>query len=311
MNGLTLSREYFEGTAREKLKDAFPELFPRLAVGLAGNGSECFGFDDETSRDHDWGVDFYIWVTEADRGAIGDLAAWKNQLFTFFPPEYRRDRSQYGAAVNVMTCEDFFRQLIGTHEYPDDLRQWFRIPEENLAMSVNGEVFMDNAGRMTALRESFLRYFPEDYRKKKIAAKCMAIAQTGQYNHLRMAKRGEFITVNTVISRFIDSVIGLVFLLNRVYKPYYKWQSRMMRSLPILGAELNTEIDELLLIEGRDTKTIMRRQDRIEKICEALKKELQRQGLTSSDDAFFTAHGEEVQRRIEDSFIRSLPTQYE
>ncbi len=311
MNGLMLSREYFENTAREKLENSFPELYPRLAAGLSGNGSECFGFDDEISRDHDWGVDFYVWVTEADRGTIEELASWKRQLFTFFPPQYRRDRSQYGAAVNVMTCEDFFRQLIGTYEYPQDLRQWFRIPEENLAMCVNGEVFMDNAGRMTQLRESFLQYFPEDYRKKKIAAKCMAIAQTGQYNHLRMAKRGEFITVNTVISRFIDSVIGLVFLLNRVYKPYYKWQSRMMRSLPILGPEIFGEIDELLLITGRDTGTLMRRQEKIEYICEILKKELQRQDLTSSDEAFFTAHGEEVQRRIEDSFIRSLPTQYE
>ena len=58
--------------------------------------------------------------------------------------------------------------------------------------------------------------------------------------------------MNTVISRFIDSVIGLVFLLNRVYKPYYKWQSRMMRSLPILGPEIFGEIDELLLITGHN-----------------------------------------------------------
>ena len=58
-------------------------------------------------------------------------------------------------------------------------------------------------------------------------------------------------------------------------------------------------------------RTLMRRQEKIEYICEILKKELQRQDLTSSDEAFFTAHGEEVQRRIEDSFIRSLPTQYE
>ena len=311
MNGLELSREYFENTANEKLKDAFPDLYPRLAVGLAGNGSECFSFDDEISRDHDWGVDFYIWVTESDRDRIPELTAFKNQLFTFFPPEHRRDRSQYGASVNVMTCEDFFRQLIGTYEYPQDLRQWFRIPEENLAMCVNGEIFMDNDGRMTELRKSFLRYFPEDFRKKKIAAKCMAIAQTGQYNHLRMAKRGEFVTVNTVISRFTDSVTALAFLLNRVYMPYYKWQGRMLRSLPILGDELYRRLDALLLINGRDMDTVMLRQDKIEEICTILKGELQNQGLTSSDDAFFTAHGEEVQRRIQDSFIRSLPTQYE
>ena len=71
--GLELSRKYFLETAEPKLKDAFPELYPRLAAGLCGNGSECFGYDDEVSRDHDWGPAFCIWLEANDFDAVGGL----------------------------------------------------------------------------------------------------------------------------------------------------------------------------------------------------------------------------------------------
>ena len=53
MKGLELCREYFENYGRAMLEE-FPEIKDRIAVGLAGEGSECLGFDDELSRDHDF-----------------------------------------------------------------------------------------------------------------------------------------------------------------------------------------------------------------------------------------------------------------
>lgn len=309
--GLELSREYFENVVRSRLEEDFPDLFPRLAAGLAGNGSECFGYDDEISRDHDWGVDFYIWVTENDRDRIAELADWKRRLMYFNPPPFARTQSQYGATISVMTCGDFFIQLIGVPDYPTDVLAWFRIPENNVAMCVNGEVFMDNAGEFTAIRNRFLQYFPEDFRLKKIAAKCMAIAQTGQYNHKRMNDRNEFVTVSTVISRFVDNVTGLVFLLNRVYRPYYKWENRMMRSLPILGEEIASLILRLLSLPLIDEDAFENRQVVIDEICFKLAGELKAQNLADTHDTFFTVHGEQVQSRIQHSVIRSLPAQYE
>lgn len=311
MNGLEISREYFENTAKERLEEYFPELYPRLAAGLAGNGSECFGYDDDVSRDHDWGADFFIWVQERDREYIPSIAQWKQQLLTFNPPKYPRARSEYGASINVMTCGDFYKQLIGVSDYPDDILQWFRIPENNLAMCVNGMVFMDNAGEFTDIRNRFLNYFPEDFRRKKISAKCMSIAQTGQYNHMRMARRGDFATVFTVIYKFIDSVTGMLFLLNRVYRPYYKWENRMMRSLPILGSEVGALVDKLVNAIRFDAEALKEQQRIISEICSLIHSELKRQDLTSSDDWFFSTHGEEVRSRIEHPVIRSLPAQYE
>lgn len=311
MKGLEISREYFNTVAKPRLIEDFPELFPRLAAGLAGNGSECFGYDDEISRDHDWGTDFFIWVSDSDADYIPELTKWKENLFTFSPPKFARTKSEYGASINVMTCSNFFKQLIGIEDYSEDPIQWFRIPENNLAMCVNGEVFMDNLGEFTSKRNRFLSYFPEDFRLKKIAAKCMAIAQTGQYNHMRMAKRDEFVTVYTVISKFIDNVTGLVFLLNKVYRPYYKWENRMMRSLPVLGKEINVLINTLINIPGYNSAVLVKQQEVINEICTLLHQELIKQNLTSSDDWFFSTHGEAVMRKINHQVIRTLPATYE
>ena len=309
--GLDLSRSYFLETAKPKLKQAFPDLYPRLAAGLCGNGSECFGYDDEVSRDHDWGEDFFLWVTEDDRDRIPELIGWKRDLIAFFPPEHPRTQSEYGASISVMTCGDFYRQLVGTPDVPDDVLKWFRIPEANLAMCVNGDVFMDNAGEFTAIRRRFLEYYPEDFRLKKISAKCMAIAQTGQYNLQRMALREESVTVHTVVSRFVDAVTGLVFLLNRVYRPYYKWENRMLRSLPILGREIGSLLERLVSVAGLSPETLELQNNTVDGICGILHGELKRQGLTSSEDWFFSTHGEEVRMRISHEVIRSLPATYE
>lgn len=71
MTGLELAREYYMRHGRAALERSVPELAARLAVGLAGEGSECFGFDDALSRDHDWGPAFCIWMEEDDFRAHG------------------------------------------------------------------------------------------------------------------------------------------------------------------------------------------------------------------------------------------------
>ena len=311
MNGLELSRNYFFNIAEPGLKDQFPELYPRLAVGLVGNGSECFGYDDELSRDHDWGIDFYIWTTDNDKETIPALRGWKNELFEKNPPAHPRSRSEYGARIGVMTCGEFYSGLIGAPEGPRTINEWIRVPEENIAMTVNGDVFFDGAGDFTKTRGYLLKYYPEDIRLKKIAAKCMALAQTGQYNHERVAKRGDSVTLQTVLSRFTDNAIALVFLLNKVYRPYYKWAFRALKDLPILGNEVASLLLHLVEVGGFDDETFSKQRQIIEEMCVLLVNELRAQDLSCSDDRFLAPHGEEVMLRIEDDFLRSLPAQYE
>jgi hypothetical protein len=276
-----------------------------------GNGSECFGYDDEISRDHDWGVDFFIWIPVEDDERVEELRQWKAALFREFPPEYARIRSEYGATIGVMTVEDFYQSLIGYPEGPGDLMAWFRIPEENLALAVNGEVFMDNCGRFTATRQKLLQYYPEDLRRKKLAAKCMAIAQTGQYNLSRCYRRQDRVTYKITLSRFIESVISAVFLLNRVFHPYYKWAYRRMTELPILGKEIGELLERIAVTGGVAPDTFRKNERDIGAVCALIVSELRRQELAHSDDWFLTTQGEEIRRSIHNDLLRSLPAYYE
>lgn len=311
MTGLELSRRYFREIAEPRLQADYPDLYSAVAAGLVGNGSECFGYDDEISRDHDWGADFYLWLPEAYRNRLTELQTWKDTLLLTNPPAFTRMRSAYGAVPDIMTVGDFYRGLIGYPEGPKEIQEWRRIPEENLAMAVNGEVFIDNAGAFTAVRQRLLGYYPEDLRLKKLAARCMAIAQTGQYNADRCFRRRDYVTLRTVLTRFTDNVTAAVFLLNRVYKPYYKWAFKRMSGLPVLGAELTPLLTELALSPLDDSAAFEKIQMTNEAICRHLAGVLKNQNLVTTDDWFFTTHAEEIQRKIQDPFLRSLPTQYE
>jgi len=64
MKGLELSRRFYETYGAPMLSEKFPEFEDKLAIGLVGDGSECFGYDDDISRDHDFEPGFCIFVPD-------------------------------------------------------------------------------------------------------------------------------------------------------------------------------------------------------------------------------------------------------
>ena len=66
MNGIELSRAFYEQFGKAMLREKFPHLKDKIAVGIAGSGSDCYGYDDDISRDHDYEAGFCIFLPGED-----------------------------------------------------------------------------------------------------------------------------------------------------------------------------------------------------------------------------------------------------
>lgn len=305
VKGLDLCRAYFNEVCYPLLEKEFADFLPRMAAGLIGEGSECYGFDDEISRDHDFGPSFQIYIPKEDMPVYGERL--KHRLATL-PKTFQgfgaRVESQYGdGRVGVFTIEDFYQKFIAAEGVPETLSHWRQIPENALSTVTNGEVFFDNYGKFTQIREELKKGYPEDVRLKKIAARLMKMAQSGQYNFPRCNKRKEYVASRLALSEFMSVSMSLVYLLNHAYRPYYKWVHRGLLDLPILGQTAYEKMQRLSVLSlEKDSKEM---EWIVEEFCVACVKELKAQGLTSSSEAFLLAQGPEVLKRIQEPALRN------
>jgi hypothetical protein len=311
MNGLQLSQRYYNECGKDLFEHRFQSLMDRIAVGLAGPGSECLGFDDQYSRDHDWGPSFCLWVTREDFDRYGkELTDCYNAL----PKEYlgfgpRRISPEETARVGAMETSGFYTRYTGLGKPPESLKEW-NIPSENLALSTNGKVFSDPLGAFTRWRTALLKFYPEDLRLKKIADCCMHAGQSGQYNWQRGILRSDPFVTSPAKVTFCTEIMRMVYLLNRVYAPYYKWLMAGFKTLPILGAELFPLIEKLLAQQGEaatDSTGWKDQQEILERICQRIIKELQAREMTDKTDPFLIDHVPSILGCIKDlEFKNSL-----
>ena len=311
MKGLELSRKFYLEYGVSMLHEKIPELEGLVAVGLAGSGSECFGYDDELSHDHDFEPGFCIFLPDesvVDRKAEFAL----ERAYTKLPMEfmgYKRSilKPVGGNRHGVIRMGEFFKSRTGNEKGELSLRDWFFLPEQSLLEATGGEVFRDDLGEFSTIRES-LRYMPEDVRLKKLAGNLLIMGQAGQYNYSRCASRGESGAAQLAAAEFVKSAMNVIFLLNRRYIPYYKWSFRALSELPMLS-ELGASLEYLISSKNTETEVIKKTCE-IEKICAEVISELVRQGLSDFDGAQAEAHAYAVNRKIGDGNIRNLHILY-
>ncbi len=177
--GLALCREYYETYGRPMIAQKFSEYQDKIAVGLVGEGSDCFGFDDVLSRDHDFGPDFCMWVTDETYEKIGEaLQQAYEELPQTFQGISRTNSPQGKGRRGVMTISSFYRRLLGTECYEEI--DFAGVEDASLAAAVNGEVFRDEEGIFTAFREKLKAGYPETVRYLKLAQSAARLSQAGQ-----------------------------------------------------------------------------------------------------------------------------------
>jgi hypothetical protein len=307
VNGLELSERYFEEYGPSLLEGTLQACKDRIAAGLVGEGSECFGFDDELSRDHDWGPGFCLWLTEADYAEVGsDLQARYDALPGDFAGFERRAEGPHaGKRTGVFTIKDFYSRFIRYGHVPTTLGEWRSLPETYLATATNGKVFADPLGEFTAFRKGLLGFYPEDVRLKKLAARCFAAGQAGQYNYARCVIRGESVAAHCALGLFMEAVVSIVYLLNKRYRPFYKWMHRGMEVLPVLGRQVHGLL--AALCEGQDGGPGAGSEQAVmEHISAQIVAELVSEGLSDAQSDFLMDHAHAIQAKIRDQALKDL-----
>ncbi len=307
MKGIELSRAFFEEYGKPMLEAEFPELLPYLAAGIFGSGSECFGFDDEVSADHDFEAGFCLFLP--DENVVDRRTAFLlERAYSKLPKEFMGVKRSLlspvgGARRGVLRTVEFFEEKIGSRDGALTLQQWLTVPEQALAEATNGVMFFDNFGEVTKIRED-LRFYPEDIMKKKLAGNLLLMAQSGQYNYRRCLEHGEEAAAQLAVFEFVKSATSVIFLLNNTYKPYYKWSFRALRALPELSLE--AEIMEYLLTTGNDGETAEEKYYAIEGVAADVIDVLADRGLTQAICGDLEKHAYSVNDGIEDAEIRNL-----
>ncbi|WP_339008324.1 DUF4037 domain-containing protein [Fusobacterium animalis] len=299
IKGLELSKRYFYDIVLPEFEKKLNDIFSLCAFGLVGEGSECYGYDDELSKDHDFGPSVCIWLRK------DDYLKYKyriNKVLETLPKTYlgfqELKESEWGYnRRGLLNIEDFYFKFIGSVNPPQTINDWQKIPETALATVINGEVFLDNLGEFTKIREQLLNYYPEPIRQNKIATRLMNISQHGQYNYVRCLRRNDLVAANQCLYLLVDEVIHLVFLLNRRYKIFYKWANRALLDLKILGNEIHKLLQDMVFAQNKIPY--------VRKICKVLADELRNQKLTDCESEFLGDLGVDIQKNIDDEFFKN------
>lgn len=281
ISGLELSKCYYETYGKAMLKEQFPEYADRVAAGLVGHGSECLGFDDMWSKDHDFGPGFCLWLTEKDYEKVGQKMqeAYEALPKAFMGYPARNTSKRGGGRVGVLSIPEFYEEFTGNGA-------WSEMEDEKLAMAVNGEMFDDPLGEFSAIREQLQNGMSFAVWKRRLANAVALTAQAGQYNYGRCKKRNDIVAANLALDEFVREGMRTAYLLNRRYMPYYKWAWRGLENLERLS-ELKPLFEQVLSSEGE-------RESVVEEICARLLEELKRQNLTYGEETFLELHVERI-----------------
>lgn len=235
MQGIELSRRFYDDIVAPWLQDVVPGL--PYAAALIGYGSELLGFDDETSKDHNWGPRVQIFLTrdrfetEANRlvaafssvaptNYLGEPIGWRSRPHPPVSGDGAVGVLEHG--LEVHTLDGMLHRLLAVRSVDDlSARQWLAFPEQRLLAFTAGAVFRDDEGDLTRARDR-LSYLPADIWLYKIGCQWRRIAEEQAFVG-RAGQVGDDLGSRVIAARLVRDVMRMGFLLERRYAPYAKW----------------------------------------------------------------------------------------
>ena len=308
------NRRFYEMHVADLIHSRFPEYEDRIAVGIAGEGSDCFGYDDEISRDHDFGTGVCLWLTDEDMERFGrPLSAAYDELVdqterSYFTSRLRERRG-------VMTIHDFYSNILRIDYDTENCRlteeEWYRLDHSCLKTATNGEIFRDDLGAFTAFRRYLLDYYPDRVWRMRIAEQLHEYASAFQVNYARCMTRRDTVAAELCRARGIRSAMELFFLLRREYPPYYKWTFRALSGLDEEGtfsAKIREAAEEHIRPEAwegtRYHPNRLNYKDRVVSLSEEIASEIEQmlvqQGLIKRRGRYLELHVDEVLSGLHD-----------
>lgn len=285
--GLSICKAYYETYGKPMLEEKFSEYMNHIAVGLVGKGSDCFGYDDAYSRDHDWGAGFLVWLDDETYEAIGEaMQAEYEKLPTTFQGVKATFRPSEKSRRGVMRISDFYRRLLNAASVEEI--DWTQVDDSSLAEAVNGEVFWDGLGTFSAIRAQLQQGYPERIFYIKLAQAAAGFAQCGQYNYGRVSKRGDGFTAQIMLADACRYAMKLHHYIEGKYPPHDKWLRRSTE-----GLENGRPVIELLE-KAVQAENVQAAQAFLEQVAEYFAQKMYRQGYISDVESYLGAHTQEL-----------------
>jgi hypothetical protein len=234
VQGLELSRRFYFEAVRPILEREFPTV--EHAAALIGHGSEVLGFDDERSRDHQWGPRVQLFMREpryADEisFAMANLLPHSVAGFpTNFGPTDEEgtvalaevDAGSINHRVETLVLGEYLQAELGVDPLQGfTVGDWLATPAQRLLESTAGEVFSDPIGDLTRVRE-LLAWYPHDIWLFVMAGHWRRVAQLEHFLG-RTGSIGDELGSCVIAAWLVRDLMRLALLQEQRYPPYWKW----------------------------------------------------------------------------------------
>jgi hypothetical protein len=231
VTGAALSRLYYDEVVWPAVAAHWPGLLH--AAGRLGSGSEVLGFDDDMSRDHDFGLRVNLLVP---RGVTGQIDVYLDSVlpdaFHGYPIRFATTWDpQVRHRVQVDDVRTFVASRTGINAAdPLSVPDWLSLTGQAVLEVTAGPVFVDTAGELTSARRR-LAWYPDDLWAYVVATDWARMAQELPFVG-RTADRGDDLGSRVISSRLVAVAMHLAHLLERRWPPYPKWTGTSLTRLP-------------------------------------------------------------------------------